>query len=581
MVAEVHNFEESRAQRDRERPVIDVQPGELPRLVKEAEAALISGEAGIYQRGGQLVRIVRLDSEAVQHGVRRAAGSVVIMPATREFLTLSLARSADWLRYDGRSRSRRPIDPPIAVASAFMAAVGEWRVPPLTGITAAPTLRPDGSLLDQPGYDAASGLFGAFNVEDFPGISAKPGGMEALEALETLDELFAECAFAGGAHSANASVAVAATLTAVVRHALPTAPAIGISAHKQGSGKTTAAKAIAQVCTGREPPVLALSDDESELRKCLLGILIAGDPCVLIDNIARPVDSAALCALLTSPTYSDRVLGVNQRLALPTTNTWLLTGNHLEFVGDLTSRVLLAVLDPEMEHPETRPFTRDLAAHVAEYRGEFLAAALTIPLAYLAAGEPDVPAPRSRFVEWDRLVRRPLLWLGAADPLETQALVKASDPLREALLTLLQTWHHAFANEPQTVATVVQAATEQGQSARPHLLEALQGVAGERSGAINSRRLGRYLGRQLRRIEGGLRLEDMGEDAVTHRRRFRVASVTGVMGVLANPTREIASSEVMNRTHTENASNAATSCRRCDGEGCAWCKSTDALPRPG
>jgi putative DNA primase/helicase len=207
---------------------------------------------------------------------------------------------------------------------------------------------------------------------------------------------------------------------------LPTAPATAISAHKPGSGKTTTAHAIAQVCTGRQPPVLALSDDEAELRKTLLAILIAGDAVVLIDNVAQPVDSAALCALLTSTTYSDRMLGLNQRVAVPTASTWLITGNHLEFVGDLTSRVLLSVLDPEVEHPEARPFKRDLAAYITEHRGEFLAAALTIPLAYLAAGEPQVSAPRSRFAEWDRLVRRPLLWLGAADPLDTQALVRAA-----------------------------------------------------------------------------------------------------------------------------------------------------------
>jgi hypothetical protein len=70
------------------------------------------------------------------------------------------------------------------------------------------------------------------------------------------------------------------------------------------------------------------------------------------------VDSAALCAVLTSAIYSDRVLGVSQKVSVPTASTWLLTGNSLEFVGDLTSRVLLSVLDPECEHPEARPFRR-------------------------------------------------------------------------------------------------------------------------------------------------------------------------------------------------------------------------------
>jgi putative DNA primase/helicase len=573
----VHALNEARALLDR--PVIDVCAGEWPRLVREAEEALIKSRSGIYQRAGQLVRIVRLEADSVLHGLKRSTGSVLISPVTKEYLMLALAEAASWQRYDGRAHSKRPADPPGVIASMLLASFGNWKVPALTGLAAAPTLRADGSLLDAPGYDAASGLYGAFDPAEFPRITPKPSREQALTAIGLLYEVFSECAFADGGRSAHASVAIAATIAAAVRHALPTAPAIGISAHKQGSGKTTAAKAIARVCTGRDPPVLALSDDEAELRKCLLGILIAGDACVLVDNIAKPVDSAALCALFTSATYSDRMLGANQRLALPTANTWILTGNHLEFVGDLTTRVLLAVLDPEVEHPEARPFKRDLAAYVAEHRGHLLAAALTVPLAYLAAGEPLVEGARSRFAEWDRLVRRPLLWLGAADPLETQALVQATDPVREALLALLQAWHHAFGNEAQTVARIVQVATEQGQAARPQLLEALQGAAGERSGAVNSRKLGRYLVKHLRRIEDGLRLEDAGKDGPTCRRRFKVTSVTSVTSVSPNPTREIVSSEVRNRTNAENADNAVRICPACGGEGCDWC--TDAPPRSG
>jgi putative DNA primase/helicase len=317
------------------------------------------------------------------------------------------------------------------------------------------------------------------------------------------------------------------------------APAFALSAFKQGSGKTVTAKVPAQLATGRDPPVIAPTDDENELKKALLAILIAGDAVVLIDNVAKPVDSAALCSVLTSATYSDRVLGLSQKVTVPTASTWLLTGNAIEFIGDLTSRVLLSVLDPQLEHPEARPFRRNLADYVLEHRGTLVAAALTIPLAYMAEGAPTVKAPRSRFTDWDKLVRNPLLWLGAADPLDTQAELRASDPVREALVALLTAWDAAFGTSPATVAMAVDAASASGMSARPQLLEALQAIAGERNGEINTRRLGRYLARNVRRIEDGRRLEDMGEDPFTHRRRFRVVGVTGVIGVSPNPSREI------------------------------------------
>jgi hypothetical protein len=524
-----------------DRRAIDVQAGEMSSLVAQAQSALIAANAGIYQRGGQLVRIATLERDTLHHGVRRTAGSTLIVPVVGDWLLLALSRAADWTRIDRRQRAPRRIDPPPAVARALLALMGEWRFPQLAGIVTAPTLRSDGSLLDAPGYDTASRLFAAFNSDDFPTIKRKPTRDDANEAYDLLEGVFSECAFSGGPTSAHASVALAASITACVRHALPMAPAFALSAHKAGSGKTTTAKVPAQLALGRDPPVIAPTDDESEFKKALLAILIAGDAVVLIDNLAKPVDSAALCAVLTSAIYSDRVLGVSQKVTVPTTTTWLLTGNSIEFVGDLTSRALLSVLDPEVERPEARPFRRNLAEYVLENRGKLVSAALTIPLAYIAAGSPPVKAPRSRFAEWDALVRNPLLWLGIADPLDTQEELRGADPAREALVSLLAAWREQFGDSAASVADAIKAATASGQSADARLLDAILAVAGERNGEINARRLGRYLRRSLRRIEEGMRFEDAGTDSLSHRHRFRVSGVSGVSGVSSKATREICS----------------------------------------
>ena len=514
-----------------DRRTIDVQAGELPFIVSQAEAALIAANAGIFQRGGQLVRIATIERDTAQHGVKRTAGSTVIMPVTRDYLPLALGRAADWQRWDKREKAMRRIDPPAAVSTALIASAGEWRFPSLAGIVTAPTLRGDASLLDLPGYDAQSHLFAEFEPGEFPAINRTPSRDDAMEALALLDELFSEFIFTGSNRSAHASVAIAAAVTACVRHALPMAPAAAISAHKAGSGKTTLARAIGQIANGREPAVIAPTDDETEFKKALLATLITGDAVVLIDNVAKPIDSASLCAVLTSPIYADRVLGVSQKVTVPTTTTWLFTGNSIEFVGDLTTRVLLSVLDPEVEHPEARPFRRNLSEYVLQNRGALVAAALTIPLAYAAAGSPRVNAPRSRFTEWDALVRNPLLWLNAADPLDTQAELRATDPVREALVALLTAWRDTFGAQPATVAEAIQAATASGMSANPQLLESVLGVAGERNGDVNARRLGKYLTRIVRRIENGMRFENAGSDPLSHRNRFVVSGVTGVTGV--------------------------------------------------
>jgi hypothetical protein len=546
------------------RPKIEVHDGELPRLVREAEQALLS-RGGIYQRAQQLVHIVELDKfTESKEGIKRDAGSLMIMRVERDRMRLELAKAANWVQYDGRKRKWRPTDPPGTTVGSLLCNVGEWKLPPLIGLVGAPTLRADGSLLSAPGYDADSGLYGAFDVGAFPPISPTPTREDALAALALLRDLYSECAFEREQQEANAAVAIAATITATLRHALPIAPMFAISAHKHSSGKTTIARVIYQIVTGQQkPPVTSLSENEAELRKKILAVLIAGDPLVLIDNVTEPIDSAALCAVITSPVYSDRLLGVSERVSAPTAVTWIATGNNLNVVGDLTSRTLLCTLDPEMELPEQRSFKRDISAHVAEHRGELLAAALTIPLAYLAAGKPVLTAPPSRFPEWDQFVRRPLLWLDCADPLATQADLRDEDPERGHLISVLHALHAAFQEETFTGADIMRKAGPEahGQSLYPELQQALADtdVAGDKIGTISPKRLGRYLKHYAGRIENALRIQKAGKDRVTHRHRFRVTplgyGVSGVSGVSNNPSRIIAGG-ISAETATANADNA-------------------------
>jgi hypothetical protein len=513
------------------RRTIEWRAGEMSRVVEEAQSALIGARAGIYQRGGFLVRVARLDCEVKIGDISRPAGAAMITHVMREYMTLALGRAASWVQYDGRAKGLKQIDPPAAVSGALLATAGEWHFPVLTGLIAAPTLRANGTLLDQPGYDLESGLYGAFDPQDFPSIDPNPSEQDAHAALREIEDLFAEFVFLRSEtemerdeKSAHSSVAVAALLTACVRSALPTAPAVGIDAAKAGSGKTTLAKVICYVVTGHDPPVLALSSDEAEFKKCLLAILMAGDSCVLIDNVDKPIDSASLCAVLTSATYSERLLGVNQRVTVPSTVTWLMTGNHLEFVGDLTSRIMLSILDPQEEKPEARTFRRDVMEFARENRGRFLRAALTICLAYRAAGFPTVEGAPSRFAEWDRMVRKPLLWLKQPDPLATQEDARGVDPIRENLLGVLNAWKEIFAFEPGTVKEAV-AKTEGAVCLYSHLHEAFLAVASNKDRTINARSLGKYLMRSIRRVEGNLRLVDAGLEPVVKVKRFKLAEV--------------------------------------------------------
>jgi putative DNA primase/helicase len=577
MIAKLNDIIKLQERIDREHACesvrIELRAGELAAAVEQAETALIAANAGIYQRGGQLVRVAQLDTASTAGGIKRAIGTPVIIPVTRDYLRLALAHHVSFMRYDRRRKDMMPVDPPSAVASLLLAAAGSWKFPELRGIVSAPTLRPDGTLISEAGYDSGSGLLLWDDGTPWPIINERPDRTDAVHALELFEDLFQEFEFADGFAGPSAAAAIAATVSTCIRHALPIAPGYGLNAHKQGSGKTTLGHTIARITTGRDAAVMPLADEEGEVRKALLAVLMAADLIVLIDNIKTPVDSGALCAALTSATYKDRVLGESRTVSLPTAATLLFTGNNLEFVGDLTSRILLSTLDPQCEQPERRAFSRDIAAHVSRYRGELVRAALTIPLAYLAAGEPALEAPPSRFAAWDRFVRRPLLWLGCADPLATQAELRGSDPIRAALIAVMTAWREVFGEDSATVAQAISIATAPSMSGNSRLLEAITDVAGERNGSINARRLGRWLVRHLRRIEDGWRFEDAGEDPVTHRRRYRVTGVTGVSGVSANARERDRSVNLFggHDANAENDGNAVDPCPRCDGEGCKWC----------
>ncbi len=501
------------------RPAIRVEPGQRPAAVRAAESALIAaGEA--YQQGERLVRIARIDTDSDSGGVSRGAGSLIITAVTQDWLSHALARVADWETLDKRGQLK-VIDPPIAVARELLALSGQWRLPVLRGIVTAPTLRTDGSLLDRDGYDARSGLYVDFGAVEYPPINPTPSVHEAQEALLALRDLLSECAFVGGAQSPSAIAMLAAIITAIVRGALDTAPALAVTAKQASSGKTALAHIIARILTGREAAVIPLDQEAAELGRRLLAVLLTGDQVVCLDNAVDPVDSAALCAALTSGSYQDRIIRSSTMARVSTAVMMIITGNGLRLVGDLTTRALGCALDTGLDRPQERAYQRDIAAFIAEHRARLVRAALTIPLAYLAAGAPMLAVRPSRFHQWDRLVRYPLIWLGCADPIETQSALEDADPEREALRVLLAAWTATCGERGVTVAALMRAAAQKEGMA---LREALLGIGSDGGGRLNALRVGNYLAERVGQVVDGLQISDAGRDSHTKTRCYRVVA---------------------------------------------------------
>ena len=146
-----------------------------------------------------------------------------------------------------------------------MSREGQWSLPPVSGITTTPTLRPDGSLLQAPGYDRESRLY---HVADprlkLRGLAAEPTREAALTSLGRLEELLVGFPLVT---DVDRAVALSGILAAVVRGALPVAPLHAFRAPAAGTGKSFLIDLTSAISTGRPCPVMAVADKESETEK--------------------------------------------------------------------------------------------------------------------------------------------------------------------------------------------------------------------------------------------------------------------------------------------------------------------------
>jgi hypothetical protein len=173
---------------------------------------------------------------------------------------------------------------------------------------------------------------------------------------------------------------------------------------------------------------------------------------------------------------------------------------------DRARRELLCRLDPKCERPETRVFDRNALALARTDRPRYVAAALTILRAFHVAGRPSSANRLGSFEDWSDLIRGALLWLGCADPVESMEAIRKADPRRADLANVAAQWRAVIGDaERVTVAEVVKFA-----GTRAELREALFAVAGER-GAVNNRRLGKWLAEVSGRIVDGFHFEQCGE----------------------------------------------------------------------
>jgi hypothetical protein len=478
-------------------PQIRITPGELPHVVNQAEDALLLLGREIYQRGDLVVRPITSNPGPWPVSWR-------LLPMTKPHLIETLTCAARFLKYDRRAKGWVAVDAPENVADAYLGRTGKWKLPVLTGIVHTPFLRANGTICEQPGYDAASGLLLKPDGQAFPPVPNDPDKAEALAALGELERLIASLPFVD---EADRSVALSGILTMLDRRVMATAPMHAFTAPAAGTGKSLLIDLIAILATGQLMTVTSQGKTEEELEKRLGACLLAGDAAISLDNCKHPLDSVFLCQCLTQPKVNVRLLGYSRTVECPVNALFFANGNNLVIVGDLVRRTLMGRMDAKCERPETRTFSENIVEVAYARRGELVVAALTILRAWYLArerGEASSVAPLGGFEQWSVRVRDALVWLGCGDPCETIVKVRGKDPEQEVLEAVVMQWKdHLGIDKPHTVANVIERAIN-----IRDFWNALLAVAESRSGGgvISNERLGRWLRKIEGKFAGGLRL---------------------------------------------------------------------------
>jgi hypothetical protein len=483
-----------------DRPAILLEGGNLPEIIDKAEEALIGSDIEIYQRGGVLVRPIRL-SETV--GLEVQNGPVKFVQVTEDWMRENFMRVAGFQKVNGKTGELSLVDCPSAVAKTYLERVGNWRLPLVTAIIHAPALRLDGSIIDKPGYDQTSGIYAAFEPDEFLSIEGSPDRADAIEAVHILKSFIQTFPFV---EAADRSVALAAILTGLARHLLPTAPMFGFSAPVAGSGKSLLVDLISVIINGRRAAVLAPGKTEEELEKRLGAALIKGETVVSLDNCNETLQGAFLCQILTQSRVQIRILGLSKNVEVPTNCLMLSNGNNLTFAEDMTRRVLLCTLNPKVERPEERQFKKDALDEASAHRAELVAAGLTILRAFILAGRPEKSKLLGSYGEWSKLIRSALVWLGEPDPCDTMEKVRDNDPVLAKNLALLHEIDSHFNKRKFLVADLISLANEREQMGngsykyRHHELhQCLSEFSGGKD-ALNSISIGKALGRLADRM---------------------------------------------------------------------------------
>lgn len=520
---------------DDDRPVIVVTTEEAE--VNDEACAALARDASLYVRGTSIVRVI---VPGQIQGSKREADAPTIDFVPESIIQERLAANARFVKKIPGKRDKAtgevtdwidaPVHPPKWCVQAVRAR-GEWSsLRRLEAVVETAVLRPDGTVLTQPGYDPRSGIL-LRSRQAAPPVPEHPTAEDVSAALAMLNDVVCDVFWARPAHR---STWLASVLTPLARPAFDgPAPLFLFEAPVAGSGKGLLVDVAVRIATGRPAPFESYTTDNEELKKQIVTWASSGRSIVVFDEVSRTLDGAALRSVLTAPVITGRLLGLSKDWTGPNRITWYATGNNVSIGNEMFRRIAPARILSPTENPAQRSGFRhaDLRAYVTTHALELRRAALTILRAYCDAGQPEQKLSSwGSFEGWSALVRSAIVWAGWEDPsAAVDELREVADTRQPKLRALASLWVKLLAQLRKPACTAKDA-FDHVFRADPGPLPELRELIGEIASDKQGRPSAKALGYVLRSLHQRIFFTELGEvgfnDAGTDRKGSKLWSAT-------------------------------------------------------
>lgn len=499
--------------RDRPELRVDTEGGTIRALTEAINDGILPD---VYVTNGVLCRLTRVSGDVSLAGQTEASKPplpVISVPLTPDALASLLAHHLFVYQVKTKrngDRAHEEVTPGQRTLAAVLSQRYWPNVRPLHGIIGAPALRPDGTLLQRAGYDGRTGLYLAPKVTMEP-VPERPGPDDVDRARQfLLHDLLGNFPWVDRASRANY---IALLVSQILRPYLRCLTPLGlISATTQGSGKTLLTDIVGYLFGFKGQ---TWTKNEAELRKAITSLLTGPHAVLVFDNLKEgtAIDSPVLADLLTSDSWSDRVLGTNTTFEAPNDRLWLANGNNIRIGGDVATRTVLVGLRPMMARPELRTDFEipDLNEWIKDpdNRAVLLRHLLILVMDWIQCGALRAVIAMRNYSTWARAAGGFCTHHGIDGFLENVQDVRELDDEDAQWTAFLGRWVEIFGTERKTTADLRKSAD----------LDMANGydrwggdfITDDDGKVPNSKSLGRLLLGQIGRFHGQYRLENAME----------------------------------------------------------------------